>query len=67
MLNSERARDFWHEPTYAEMLAVQQAAFTGFATGEYASAQEALDYAANEQQRILYEAGRTETPPRGSN
>ena len=67
MLNSERARDFWHEPTYAEMLAVQQAAFTGFATGEYASAQEALDYAASEQQRILYEAGRTETPPRGSN
>jgi multiple sugar transport system substrate-binding protein len=63
MLTGERSRDFWHEPTYAEMLAVQQAAFTGYATGEIDSAQEALDRAAREQQRILNEAGRTDTPP----
>jgi multiple sugar transport system substrate-binding protein len=63
MLTGERSRDFWHEPTYAEMLSVQQAAFTGYATGEIDSAQEALDRAAREQQRILHEAGRTDTPP----
>ncbi len=66
MLTGERSRDFWHEPTYAEMLAVQQAAFTGYATGEVDSAQRALDYAACEQQRILHEAGRTDNPPPAS-
>jgi multiple sugar transport system substrate-binding protein len=63
MLTEDRARDFWHEPTYAEMLAVQQEAFTAYATGQVESAKRALDYAACEQQSILYEAGRSEIEP----
>lgn len=63
MLNEERARDFWHEPKYAEMLSLQQAAFTAYATGEVDSAKKVLDYVAYQQQKILYEAGRTDTPP----
>lgn len=63
MLTEERARDFWHEPTYAEMLATQQEAFTAYATGQVDSAKRALDYAACEQQRILNEAGRSEIAP----
>ncbi len=63
MLTEERSRDFWHEPKYAEMLSLQQAAFTAYATGEVDSAKKVLDYVAYHQQKILFEAGRTDTPP----
>ena len=45
------------------MLAIQQAAFNGYATGQVKTAKEALEYAAAKQQQILFKAGRTETPP----
>ncbi|MBA7575673.1 hypothetical protein ES708_17506 [subsurface metagenome] len=63
MLTEERARDFWHEAKYAEMLALQQEAFTAYATGVVNDPEKVLDYVAYMQQKILYEAGRTETPP----
>jgi len=63
MLTEERARDFWHEPTYAEMLSFQQEEFTSFASGNSTDAMATLNSVAAEQQRILYEAGRTKTPP----
>jgi multiple sugar transport system substrate-binding protein len=63
MLTEERARDFWHEPTYAEMLSFQQEEFTSFASGNSTDAMATLNSIAAEQQRILYEAGRTTTPP----
>jgi multiple sugar transport system substrate-binding protein len=63
MLEEGRSQDFWHLPEYAEMLAEQQAAFNGFAAGTVATAKEALEYAAAKQQKILFEAGRTQTAP----
>ena len=63
MLAEGRSQDFWHLPEYAEMLAVQQEAFNGFATGQVKSAAHALEYAAAKQQQILYKAGRTKTKP----
>ena len=63
MLNEERARDFWHEPTYSEMLSFQQEAFTSYASGNSTDALATLDLIAAEQQKILYESGRTTTPP----
>ena len=32
MIQDNRSRDFWHDPNYAEMLAVQQEAFNAFVT-----------------------------------
>ncbi len=49
--------DFWHDPKYSEMLAAQQEAFTGFATGQVADAKRALDWTACRQQVTLFEAG----------
>lgn len=63
MLEEGRSQDFWHLPEYAEMLAVQQEAFNGYAAGTVASAKDALEYAAAKQQQILFNAGRTTTPP----
>jgi len=63
MLQSDRARDFWHEPKYSEMLAVQQEGWTAFAAGVVNDAKNTLDWIACEQQKILYEAGRTEVAP----
>lgn len=63
MFTEERARDFWHEPTYSEMLDVQERAFTAYATGQIDSARHALDFAACEQQRILHEEGRSDVEP----
>ena len=49
------------------MLAVQQEAFNGYATGTVSSAAEALDYSAAKQQEILFNAGRTTVaPPEGT-
>jgi multiple sugar transport system substrate-binding protein len=45
------------------MLAVQQEAFNAVATGQIKSSKAALDYVAAKQQAILFDAGRTTTPP----
>ncbi len=63
MLRSDRSRDFWHESKYSEMLAAQQEAFTAFATGQVSDPMLALEYAACEQQKILFEAGRSKIKP----
>ncbi len=63
MLQPDRARDFWHEPNYAEMLSLQQEVFTAFAAGEYDDALSVLQFVACEQQEILFDNGRTEVEP----
>jgi len=62
MLTTEHSRDFWHDPKYSEMLAAQQEAFTAYASGQIDDPVRALEYAACEQQKILFEAGRSEIP-----
>jgi multiple sugar transport system substrate-binding protein len=62
MLAEGASQDFWHLPEYAEMLAEQQLAFNAVATGGVTS-KVALEYAAAKQQKILFDAGRTKTPP----
>ena len=63
MLQTGRARDFWHEPNYSEMLAAQQEGWTAFASGQVNDAANTLEWIACEQQKILYEAGRSEVAP----
>ncbi|NDJ60900.1 MAG: extracellular solute-binding protein [Chloroflexi bacterium] len=63
MLQPDRARDFWHEPNYSEMLAVQQEGFTAFASGQVDDAANTLDWIACQQQEILFDNGRTEVAP----
>lgn len=63
MLRTENARDFWHEPKYSEMLAVQQEGWTAFASGQVTDAKNTLEWIACEQQKIMYEAGRSEIAP----
>ncbi len=57
MLSDNRSRDFWHHPKYAEMLSVQQEAFTSYMTGQTNDPMRALTYAACRQQKILNDAG----------
>jgi len=45
------------------MLAAQQEAFTAFATGQISDPKLGLEWAACEQQKILYESGRSEIKP----
>ncbi len=49
--------DFWHDAKYSEMLAVQQEAFTAFATGQISDPAHALAYVACKQQDILFDSG----------
>ncbi len=63
MLRREHGRDFWHHPKYAEMLAVQQRAFVDFARGRIDDASLALDFAASQQQLILYQYDTSAQPP----
>ncbi len=63
MLRTDRSRDFWHEAKYSEMLAAQQEAFTAYATGQIDDPKLGLEYAACVQQKILFEAGRSEIAP----
>ena len=63
MLRSDRARDFWHDPNYSEMLNIQQEGFTAFISGKVNNASDVLTWIACQQQRILYEDGRSEAPP----
>lgn len=63
MLEPGRSRDFWHHPRYSELLAVQQEGFTSYMTGTTASAKQALDYIACQQQQILYDDGTASNRP----
>lgn len=63
MLTTDRARDFWHEPKYSEMLAVQQEGWTAFAAGQVMDARNTLDWIACQQQKIMAEAGRSDIEP----
>lgn len=62
MLGEGRSRDFWHLPEYAELLAIQQEAYSALAAGQVTDAKRVLDYIAARQQQILFEKGRTTTP-----
>jgi multiple sugar transport system substrate-binding protein len=63
MLQDNRARDFWHEPNYQEMLALQQEAFTAYVAGDTDDALLVLQWIACEQQEILFDNGRTDIEP----
>ena len=63
MLQDNRSRDFWHDPNYAEMLAVQQQAFSAFVTDVVTDPMVALKYAACKQQEILFDNERSEIEP----
>jgi multiple sugar transport system substrate-binding protein len=63
MLNTERARDFWHDPKYSEMLAVQQEGWTAYASGQVNDAANTLEYIACAQQKILFEEGTSKIAP----
>lgn len=63
MLQDDRARDFWHEPNYSEMLSVQQEGFTAFTSGQVDDPANVLRWIACQQQQILFEAERTEIEP----
>jgi multiple sugar transport system substrate-binding protein len=65
MLEPGRSQDFWHDPKYSEMLAIQQEGFTSYMTGQTADAKQALDYIACQQQQILYDAGTSKKEPSG--
>jgi len=60
------SRDFWHDPKYSEILAVQQEGWTAFASGQVSDPRNTLEWIACQQQKILFEAGRTVTPPPAS-
>lgn len=62
MLAPGRSRDFWHDPKYSEMLALQQEGFTSYVSGQTKSAKQALDYIACGQQQILVDEGIAKTP-----
>lgn len=63
MLQPGRARDFWHEPNYSEMLATQQEGFTAYVSGQVDDAQNTLDWIACQQQEILFDNDRSEVEP----
>ena len=62
MLQEGNSRDFWHLPEYAELLAVQQEAYSAYASGQVNDPNRVLDYIAAKQQQILFDNGRTTTP-----
>lgn len=63
MLSNGRSRDFWHHPAYAQMLSVQQEAFTSYVTGQTQDPMQAMEFAACQQQQILYDAGTAQEAP----
>lgn len=63
MLEEGRSRDFWHLPEYAELLAIQQEAYSAYASGQVNDPKLVLDYIAGRQQQILFDKGRTKTAP----
>lgn len=63
MIGEGKSRDFWHLPEYAELLAIQQEAYSAYATGQATDPKRVLDYIAGKQQQLLFEKGRTKTAP----
>jgi multiple sugar transport system substrate-binding protein len=63
MLTDGRALDFWHEPNYSEMLAVQQEGFTAYVSGQVNDPMNVLNWIACRQQAILYDNLRSDVPP----
>jgi multiple sugar transport system substrate-binding protein len=63
MLEPGRSRDFWHDPKYSEMLALQQEGFTSYMSGQTKSAKQTLDYIACGQQQILLDEGVAKVAP----
>ena len=58
MMQEGNSKDFWHEPTYSELLSIQQEAFSAYAAGDDGSVEAAkatLDDIAAQQQKILDE------------
>ena len=58
-----RSGDFWHDPHFAELLAVQQAGLALYTSGKVASAKQALDLIACRQQQLLFQTGSAERRP----
>ncbi|GGD98066.1 ABC transporter substrate-binding protein [Aureimonas endophytica] len=63
MLEDGRSRDFWHDPKYSEMLAVQQEGYSAFVTGQSSDPKQVLDYIACQQQQILNDSGTSKIAP----
>jgi multiple sugar transport system substrate-binding protein len=63
MLGEGKSRDFWHLPEYAELLAIQQEAYSAYAAGQAKDPKRVLDYIAGRQQTLLFEKGRTKNAP----
>ncbi len=59
----DKSQDFWHDPNYAEMLAVQQEAWNGYLTDVVTDPMQALKYTACQQQQILFDAERSDIEP----
>jgi multiple sugar transport system substrate-binding protein len=56
-------RDYYHSPAYAELLAIQQEAFTSYLTGVVNDPMKVLNWAAARQQQVLYDLGDTRKKP----
>ncbi len=63
MIRENRSRDFWHDPNYAQLLAVQQEAWSAYMTDVVTDPMQAMKYTACQQQEILYDAERSEIEP----
>jgi len=63
MLQDGRSQDFWHDPKYSEMLAIQQEGYSAYVTGQATDAQSVLNYIACAQQQILYDSGTAKKEP----
>ncbi len=62
MLGEGKSRDFWHLPEYAELLAIQQEAYNGYAAGQFSDPKRVLDYIAARQQQVLVDNDRCSVP-----
>jgi len=65
MLEEGRSQDFWHDPKYSEMLAIQQEGYSAFVTGQSSDPQAVMNYIACAQQQILADSGTSKIEPSG--
>ncbi|EEW25253.1 ABC transporter substrate-binding protein [Rhodobacter ferrooxidans] len=63
MLEDGRSQDFWHDPKYSEMLAIQQEGYSAFVTDQATDPQAVMDYIACAQQQILLDSGTSKIEP----
>jgi len=63
MMLDDNARDFYREPSYAQLLSTQQEAWHAYASGEIDDAMNTLEWIACEQQKILFDSGASEIRP----